>query len=279
MPTTASPSLTRLVADAATLTRRRLRTLGLPMAILLIADLSFFAATGFPSPLGPLAALLLLIATTRSVVEGREVGLRASMATATALIAPILRTAAVGALVGLPLIALLGLSMAIDPQRAAIVSQGLEAGVGPVVAVAGYLIAVMAAPFASIPAQAPLYIGGLLWTAVCLHFLFVWQWTIVDGRGGVAAMRASVPMVRGHYELLIGAAIVVSIVNVTLALLAYLGLGALVLSIITAAFGGSSGLLFAAGGIALLLLTLPPLVLFGPFLLAVLFRHLRDVAA
>ena len=264
-------------ADALRAVRRRFFLFGALIVALLTVDLVLFLVTGLPSPAGALAALLTVAVTTRSVVEGRDVSIRETIGGLRAMVPAIVRTIGGGALVGLPLLLVIGTAMAIDPAARTTVALAVDR---PLFGAIAWLTAVMAAPFASLPAQAVLYVGGGLWAAVCLHFLFVWQFTLTDGVGGVAAMRASIPLVRRAYGRLFGAGVAVGLFGLTLASIAYLGLSMVAVSLFDAAFGGEPSVGLLLGGLVVMAAVAPFLALTGWYVIATLFVRLRaEVAA
>ena len=144
-------------ADALRAVRRRFFLFGALIVTLLTVDLILFLVTGLPSPAGALAALLTVAVTTRSVVEGRDVSIRETISGLRAMMPAIARTIGGGALVGLPLLLVIGTAMAIDPAARTTVALAVDR---PLFGAIAWLTAVMAAPFASLPAQAVLYVGG-----------------------------------------------------------------------------------------------------------------------
>lgn len=238
-------------------------------------DLALFLATGLPTPIGALAALLTVTVTTRSVIEGRDVSVREGLQTIWARRTAILATALGGLLVGLPLLLIIGTAMAVDPRAAVIIAAEADR---PLVGILNWVVTITTEPSNS-AAQAILFLGVGLWSAVCVHFLFVWQLTLGDVLSGWGAMRASVPIVRRGYRRLVAVGVIWALLGSVVATVAYGGLISVAIGLYAPLMaGGDPALLFIGAGLLLIFATAPILFLTGWYLLAQLFVALRATA-
>ena len=262
-----------LIRRALAAAYRRAFGFGALIAAALAFDGALFLATGLPTPLGALAGLLTVTVTTRSVIEGRDVsvleGLRMIWTRRTAILA----TAVGGIVVGIPLLLIIGAAMAADPRAAAIVA---AAGDRPLLGVIDWALQIATDPLDSGAAQALLFLGVGLWSAVCVHFLFVWQFTMGETRSGWAAMRASIPLVMRGYRRLAIVGACWALYAIPLLVVGYAGLITVAVGLYAPIMaGGEPALLFIAPGLLLMFATTPALLLGGWYLLAQLFVELR----